>query len=55
MIFRTDWQSRDQVVLQYSHYMNGEDVVVRNGTPAVDDPSINPDTEVVSLSATMWW
>ncbi len=55
MIFRTDWQSRDQVVLQYSHYMNGEDVVVRSGTPAVDDPSINPDTEVVSLSATMWW
>ncbi len=55
VIFRSDWQSRDQVTLQYSHWFNGSQVYVRNGTPAVLDPGIRPDEDVVSLAATMWW
>jgi hypothetical protein len=30
-------------------------VLVRNGYPAVYDPTIHPDENVVSLSASMWW
>jgi hypothetical protein len=55
IIFRSDWQARDQVVLQYSKYIYGDEVYVRTGTPAELDPAVNPDEDVVSLSATMWW
>ena len=55
LIFRSKWQAHDQVVLQYSHFFYGDNVVVRSGYPAVPDPSIHPDRNMVSLSATMWW
>jgi hypothetical protein len=55
LIFRSGWQSHDQVVLQYSRWIDGSGVVVRNGYPAVPDPTIHPDENVVSLSASMWW
>jgi hypothetical protein len=55
LIFHSDWSSRDQVVLQYQKYIYGSEVYVRTGTPAAYDPGLNPDEDVVSLSATMWW
>lgn len=55
VIFRSDWQSRDQVVLQYSHFLYGKSPLVKSGYPLVDDPSLNPDADVISLSANMWW
>lgn len=55
LIFRSNWQAHDQVVLQYSHWWDGSGVVVRNGYPAIPDPSIHPDEDVISLSASMWW
>ena len=55
IIFRSKWQAHDQVVLQYSHYFYGDNVVVRSGYPAVLDPTIHPDRDTLSLSATMWW
>jgi hypothetical protein len=55
VIFRSGWQAHDQVVLQYSRWVDGSGVVVRNGYPAVPDRSIHPDEDVVSLSAGMWW
>jgi hypothetical protein len=55
IIFRSKWQARDQVVLQYSHWFNGSGVLVRDGYPAMYDPTIHPDEHVVSLSASMWW
>jgi hypothetical protein len=55
LIFRSKWQAHDQVVLQYSHFFYGDGVIVRSGYPAVPDPSIHPDRDMVSLSATMWW
>jgi hypothetical protein len=55
LIFRSKWQAHDQVVLQYSRFFYGSDVIVRSGYPAVPDPTISPDRGVVSLSASMWW
>ena len=55
VIFRTKWQAHDQVVLQYSHWMNNSQVEVRSGYPAVPDPTLHPDEDVLSLSASMWW
>jgi hypothetical protein len=56
VIFHSDWQSRDQVVLQYSRFLYGDDPLVKSGYPLVDDPSLkNPDKDVLSLSANMWW
>jgi hypothetical protein len=55
IIFRSKWQAHDQVVLQYSHWFYGDGVVVRSGYPAVPDPTIHPDRDMISLSASMWW
>lgn len=55
LIFRTDWQSTDQIVLQYSHWMNGSQTLVRTGYPPHEDPAASPDTDMISLAASMWW
>lgn len=55
LLFHTDWQSRDEIALQYSHFLYGGEVVVERGFPPVDDPSVNPDRHVFSLSGTFWW
>ncbi|MDC3955236.1 hypothetical protein [Polyangium jinanense] len=55
LIFRTDWQSRNQVVLQYSRFVYGSNPLVRSGYPAVDDPMLTPDADVISISGSMWW
>ncbi len=55
VIFRSDWQSRDQVVLQYSRFIYGDHTLVRTGYPAIEDPTIEPDEHMVSLTASMWW
>lgn len=55
LIFRSKWNAHDQVVLQYSRFFYGDGVVVRSGYPAAPDPTIRPDRDVISLSASMWW
>jgi hypothetical protein len=55
IIFRTDWNSQDQVTLQYSHWWYGSGVIVRSGLRGTDDPSIEPDPHTISLTASMWW
>jgi hypothetical protein len=55
LIFRSGWQSRNQVVIQYSRFTYGSDPIVRSGYPAVDDPSLKPDKDMVSISGSMWW
>ncbi|HXI55974.1 MAG TPA: hypothetical protein VNO55_07940 [Polyangia bacterium] len=55
IIFRTKWQAHDQVVLQYSRFLYNAGVHVRSGFPAMVDPTLHPDKDMVSLSATMWW
>jgi hypothetical protein len=55
IIFRSKWNAQDQVVLQYSRYLYGSEVVIKSGVPPVDDPTLAPDRHVISLSGTMWW
>jgi len=55
IIFHTGWQSTDQVVLQYSHWFNGPLTTVRVGQPPLEDVTVVPDGDMVSLSARMWW
>jgi hypothetical protein len=55
LIFRSKWQAHDQVVLQYARFFYGSGVIVRGGYPAIPDPSIAPDRDLLSLSASMWW
>jgi hypothetical protein len=55
IILRSDWQARDQVVLQWAHWENNPLTTVRSGYPAVEDLSVSPDKDVISISANMWW
>jgi hypothetical protein len=58
LIFHTDWQATDQVVLQYSHFLYGSQTQVRTGDPPMvtpRDPDHPPDGDVVTISASMWW
>jgi hypothetical protein len=55
LILRTDYNSQDQVTIQYSHWFYGSGVVVRTGYPPHDDPSIAPDSNTFSLTANLWW
>jgi hypothetical protein len=55
LIFHSDWQSRDQVVLQYSKFLYGKHPLVKSGYPLKDDPGLKPDADMVSISANMWW
>jgi hypothetical protein len=55
VILRSGWQARDQVVIQYSRWLNGDLTTVRTGYPPRDDVLTIPDEHVVSLSASMWW
>ncbi len=55
VIFRSAYNARDQLVLQYSHWFNGSEVVVNSGAPPLPNPSIRPDQDVLSLMVSMWW
>jgi hypothetical protein len=63
IIFRSGFQAHDQVVLQYSRFMYGSNVGIRDTYRPTTDPSVdpnsaldfNPDEDVISLSASMWW
>jgi hypothetical protein len=55
IIFRTDWQATNQIVVQYSHWFDGSHTTVRVGDPPVEDVTVVPDSDVLSLSASMWW
>jgi hypothetical protein len=55
LIFRSDYNSQDQVTLSYSRFFYGNGVVLRPGYRKLDEPSVVPDDDVFSLSATMWW
>ncbi len=64
MVFlHTDFISNEQIVLQYSHYFNGDKVTA--GWPYDDEPygpatydgaaGLRPDDGVIKISAIMWW
>jgi hypothetical protein len=33
----------------------GKSPLVKSGYPLQDDPNLNPDADMISLSANMWW
>jgi hypothetical protein len=55
LLFHTDWDSRDELVLQYSKFVYGQDVIVKTGFPPEDDPAAIPDGHVITMSGTYWW
>jgi hypothetical protein len=55
LIFRTGWNATDQVVLQYSHWFDGGLTVVQTGDPPTDSPLTIPDSDMLSIAASMWW
>jgi hypothetical protein len=55
IILRTDWQATDQIVIQYSHWFNGANTLIRVGDPPMENITWVPDTDMISLSASMWW
>jgi hypothetical protein len=55
IMFHTDWQSRDELAIQYSHFMYGKNVIVERGYPLEYDYTAIPDRNVVMLSGTFWW
>ncbi len=55
LFFKSDWSSRDQVVLQYSRYFYGSNTAVVTGVPPMKDPTVVPDEDVFSLTAQIWW
>ncbi|HXT97200.1 MAG TPA: hypothetical protein VN853_12930 [Polyangia bacterium] len=55
LIFHSDWQSTDQIVLQYTHWFYGSLTPVRGGEPPMYDFTTYPDPDTLSISASMWW
>jgi hypothetical protein len=55
VILRTDWQATDQIVIQYSHWFNGANTLIRVGDPPLENANFVPDKDMISLSASMWW
>ncbi len=56
LIFRSDWQARETVGIQYTGYLFEEDAVPINGdTRLVNTNSQNPDQHMFALFATMYW
>ncbi len=55
IILRSDWQATDQIVIQYSHWFNGANTLIRVGDPPMENITWVPDKDMVSLSASMWW
>jgi hypothetical protein len=55
LIFRTDWLATDQIVLQYSRWFYAANTLVRVGDPPRENINFIPDTQMISLTASMWW
>jgi len=55
LLLHTNWRSRDQFSLQYSHFVYGREVQVESGFPPQDTPGLAPDRDVLSLSVSSWW
>jgi hypothetical protein len=55
LLFRTGWNAHDQVALQYSHFFINNWTAVRGGYPLDYDVKIEPDSDMLALTASMWW
>jgi hypothetical protein len=50
LIFRSQFVTHEQVVVQYGHYFNGDNVA-----PAWPNAARDPDENVFAITAIMWW
>jgi hypothetical protein len=50
LVLRSGFTTNEEVVLQYSRYVNGSTV-----TPAYPAETLAPDENVIKLQASMWW
>jgi hypothetical protein len=50
LIVRSEFASNEQLVLQYSHYVNGKRVRL-----SYPNGGLTPDDDVLRISAIMWW
>ncbi len=50
LILRSRFASNEQVLIGYSHYINGDRV-----TPGYPHETLAPDTHLLRISASMWW
>jgi hypothetical protein len=55
VIFRSDWQTRETVGIQYSGFLFGDGVPINGDTRLVNTNSQNPDRHMFALFATMYW
>ncbi|MBV9948023.1 MAG: hypothetical protein JOZ69_14305, partial [Myxococcales bacterium] len=58
LIFRNDWQGSwrgGTLTLQYAAYVLGDHVVVNGDTRLMNNPSGRPDTQLLSIAATLGW
>ena len=55
VIFRTGWDSRATLTLQYSGYLLGDEVEVRGDERLLNNPSGQPDPHLLALYGTFWW
>jgi hypothetical protein len=55
LLLHSGWRSRDEIALQYSHFVYGSAVYVKSGYPPVLNRALNPDRDVFSLTGTFWW
>ena len=50
LLFRTNFVTREQVTLQYTHYIYGDSVTAE--FPYYGQP---PDPDAIMIMASMWW
>ena len=55
VIFRSDWNTREALTLQYATYFLGSDVRVEGDNRLTNNPSGKPDRHMVAIYGSMWW
>ncbi len=56
-VLRSDWQAREALTLQYSHFIYRENfhVVTLNSGGQVSTVSDEPDRHLLAIYGTLWW
>ena len=55
LIIRSDWTSRETLVLQYSGWILGDNVKVNGDNRLMNYTSAKPDQHMLAIYGTMWW
>ncbi len=55
LVIRSDWTSRETLVLQYSGWILGNNVKVNGDNRLMNYTSAKPDQHMLAIYGTMWW